>query len=71
MVEGSEYQCLGIDTAEITAFELDAADNLSLWFRGCPEAVNFSKANLDELIFSKLLQLVITEFSHIHDLQVQ
>lgn len=67
MTEDSGFQCLGIDTAEITAFELDADDNLNVWFRGCPEAVSLRKVDLDPNVFSSVLDVVITEFPHIDE----
>ena len=67
MTENSGFQCLGIDTQEITAFELDADDNLNVWFRGCQEAVSFRKTDLDPNVFSSVLQAVIAEFPHIDE----
>ena len=68
MSEDSGFQCLGIDTSQITAFELDAdGSNLNVWCYGCPEAISFNKADLDPDVFSSVLQVVIAEFPHIHE----
>lgn len=69
VVNGSDYQCLGIDTSEIVAFDLDVDNVLNLWFKGCQDSVSFSEEDLGA-DFSTLLALVVGEFPHIDDFEL-
>ena len=69
--DDSDYQCLGIDTSEVVAFDLDVDNVLNLWFKGCQDSVPFSEADLGADNFSTLLQFVIDEFPHIDDFKLK
>lgn len=68
--DGSDYRCLGIDTSEVVAFDLDVDNVLNFFFKGCQDSVPLSEADLGADNFSTLLQFVINEFSHIDDLKL-